>query len=163
MSLIFPIVFSFHPMFWDAVPLVSQVKSLVQACSGDMQGALETQENFSRQCPVVSQCRSLVHAVQGDNDQALKVQEEFATGPGLSMVQGAAVALTLRSSPILSMATGAALEACKKMASNSTSEGGEKVRGVLDEMIETQRLQTNDLKNIYVKSSNALINAKSFN
>ncbi len=60
-------------MFWDAIPVISQVKSLVQACAGDMKGATETQENFSRQCPVVSQCRSLAHAAMGDNEQALKV------------------------------------------------------------------------------------------
>ncbi len=70
----------------DALPVLSQVKSLVRVCNGDFKGALETQDNFSRQCPVVSQCRSLVHAVQGDNDQALKVQEEFATGPGLAVL-----------------------------------------------------------------------------
>ena len=52
----------------DSVPVVSQTKSLVQAISGDTEGARKTQENFSRQCPVVSQTRSLVEVSMGDTD-----------------------------------------------------------------------------------------------
>ena len=32
----------------DSVPVVSQTKSLVQAISGDAEGARKTQENFAR-------------------------------------------------------------------------------------------------------------------
>ena len=44
----------------DSVPIVSQIKSLVQVASGDAEAAKETQENFIRLAPVVSQVNSLV-------------------------------------------------------------------------------------------------------
>ncbi|KAI9324578.1 hypothetical protein DFJ73DRAFT_915618 [Zopfochytrium polystomum] len=67
----------------DALPVLSQVKSLVQFISGDSEGAKETQENFSRQLPVVPQLRSLVECIKGDNDAARSTQEscgEFLLG-----------------------------------------------------------------------------------
>ena len=64
----------------DSIPVVSQAKSLVQVIGGDADGALRTQENFSRQCPVVSQTRSLVEVSAGDPEAARKTQEEFGRG-----------------------------------------------------------------------------------
>ena len=64
----------------DSVPVVSQTKSLVQAISGDTEGARRTQENFSRQCPVVSQARSLVEVSMGDPDAAAETQKQFVKG-----------------------------------------------------------------------------------
>ena len=48
----------------DSIPVVSQVKSLVQVIDGDAEGARRTQENFSKIAPVVSQVRSLVHYIE---------------------------------------------------------------------------------------------------
>ena len=61
----------------DSVPVVSQVKSLVQAISGDMEGAKKTQEQFIRTGLVASQVNSAVVAIQGDHAEARKIQEEF--------------------------------------------------------------------------------------
>lgn len=61
----------------NAVPVVSQIKSAVQAIGGDLEGAGRTQEEFSKQCPVVSQVRSAVEASLGDPDAALRTQIEF--------------------------------------------------------------------------------------
>ena len=80
----------------DSVPVVSQTKSLVQAVAGDTEGALRTQENFSRQCPVVSQTRSLVEVSIGDPQAALETQKQFAQSmndladslPGIGHVKG---------------------------------------------------------------------------
>lgn len=73
--------FSFVPFgwasSWDGVAVISQVKSLVQAIAGDMDGARQTQENFLRQMPVVSQITSAVQAATGDLDGARKTQEQF--------------------------------------------------------------------------------------
>ena len=44
----------------DSIPIVSQIKSLVQVANGDAEAAKTTQENFMRQAPVVSQVNSLV-------------------------------------------------------------------------------------------------------
>ena len=81
----------------DWIPIVSQVKSLVQVIGGDAEGARRTQENFSKQCPVVSQVRSAVEAIGGDEEAARKTQMEFvhnvsnfADGvPGVGHVKGA--------------------------------------------------------------------------
>jgi len=64
----------------DSVPVVSQTKSLVQAISGDTDGARRTQNNFSRQCPVVSQTRSLVEVTMGDANAAAETQKQFVQG-----------------------------------------------------------------------------------
>jgi len=60
----------------DAFPVISQVKSLIQAISGDLDGAEQTQINFSQQCPVVSQIRSAVEASCGDCEAAEQTQIE---------------------------------------------------------------------------------------
>lgn len=60
----------------DSIPVVSQVKSLVQVISGDSDAAKRTQENFIRTAPVAAQINSLVHYVQGNNEEALKIQQE---------------------------------------------------------------------------------------
>ena len=49
--------------FWDAIPVISQIKSLVQVIGGDAKGARETQEKFLRTAPIVSQANSLGHAI----------------------------------------------------------------------------------------------------
>ncbi|KAJ3113298.1 hypothetical protein HDU96_003567 [Phlyctochytrium bullatum] len=59
----------------DWIPVVSQVKSLIQAIAGDAKGALKTQQTFSQTCPVVSQIRSLVEAtILGDPVAAAETQ-----------------------------------------------------------------------------------------
>lgn len=63
----------------DWLPVVSQVKSLVQVLCGDAEGATQTQINFSRQCPVVSQLRSVVELSLGDGQEALETQKECGT------------------------------------------------------------------------------------
>ena len=62
----------------NSVPVASQMKSLVQAMHGDMDGARETQLDFIRRSPVVSQLNSLGQAIIGDNKEALRIQHEFA-------------------------------------------------------------------------------------
>ncbi|KAF6198576.1 hypothetical protein GE061_008324 [Apolygus lucorum] len=64
--------------FFDSLPLISQLKSLVQVISGDADGAKRTQENFVNTAAVVSQVKSLVHAIEGDNEAARKTQEAYA-------------------------------------------------------------------------------------
>lgn len=39
----------------DAIPVLSQIKSAVQAGCGDLHGAEQTQHSFSKQCAIVSQ------------------------------------------------------------------------------------------------------------
>lgn len=63
--------------FWDGLPIVSQMKSAVQAIGGDLDGARQTQENFAKQMPVISQVTSAVQAATGDLDGARKTQEQF--------------------------------------------------------------------------------------
>ena len=58
----------------DAIPLLSQAKSLFQAVCLDLDGARKTQENFSRQCPVVSQVRSAYEWAAGDSEAAKETQ-----------------------------------------------------------------------------------------
>ena len=47
----------------NSVPVVSQVKSLVQVIAGDEAGAKQTQEEFARTGILVSQFNSLGHAM----------------------------------------------------------------------------------------------------
>ena len=47
----------------DSIPVISQVKSLVQVASGDEQGAKVTQQNFLRTGPIASQVYSAVLAI----------------------------------------------------------------------------------------------------
>jgi hypothetical protein len=64
----------------DSLPVISQLKSAVQAMSGDLEGAKRTQENFSQQAPVVSQVTSIVQAASGDAEGARRTQEAFGNG-----------------------------------------------------------------------------------
>lgn len=61
----------------DWLPVVSQLKSAVQAITGDTEGARKTQENFVNQCPIVSQSKSAVQAISGDREGAERTQWEF--------------------------------------------------------------------------------------
>ena len=67
----------------DSIPVVSQVKSLVQVIGGDEEGALHTQQNFIRTAPVAAQINSLVQYAQGNETEALRIQEEH----GQAMLQ----------------------------------------------------------------------------
>ena len=62
----------------DWIPVVSQVKSLVQVIAGDVAGAKETQDNFSRQCPIVAPMRAAVEGLSGDTRAAEKTMEQCA-------------------------------------------------------------------------------------
>ena len=77
----------------NTVPVISQIKSAVEACSGDLEAALETQEEFSRKCIFVSQIRSAVEAGLGDCEAALETQVLFASEidafPVLSQIKSA--------------------------------------------------------------------------
>ena len=62
----------------DGIPVVSQLKSAVQALSGDTKGARKTQERFVKTCPIVSQTYSLKQiAVDRDYAGAINTQLEF--------------------------------------------------------------------------------------
>lgn len=61
----------------DSIPLISQVKSLVQVIGGDAAAARKTQENFARQGILVSQLNSLGQSIAGNNREAERIQEEF--------------------------------------------------------------------------------------
>lgn len=63
--------------FWDTIPVVSQVKSAVQAIAGDSEAARQTQINFANQMPVVSQIKSAVEAATGDEEAARRTQIHF--------------------------------------------------------------------------------------
>lgn len=63
----------------QSTPGLSQVISLAQVVQGDVEGARQTQEQFSRTAPVVSQVRSLVEVSMGDHQAALGTQMEFAS------------------------------------------------------------------------------------
>ena len=47
----------------NSVPVVSQVKSLVQVIAGNETAAKQTQEEFARTAIIVSQFNSLGHAI----------------------------------------------------------------------------------------------------
>lgn len=59
------------------LPIVSQLKSFVQACDSDYEGARETQVDFVETCPIVSQITSAVQAAQGDSKSARETQVKF--------------------------------------------------------------------------------------
>lgn len=63
----------------NTVPVISQIKSAVEACGGDLEAASRTQEEFSRKCIVVSQIRSAVEAGLGNFEAALETQIVFAS------------------------------------------------------------------------------------
>jgi hypothetical protein len=82
--------------FFKTMPLFSQAVSLSQLVAGDVEGARETQEQFSRRCPFVSQARSLVEAALGDFAAARATQDEFTrTCPGLSQARSVYEAVVL--------------------------------------------------------------------
>jgi hypothetical protein len=61
----------------DCIPVVSQIKSVVQCGIGDWEGASTTQDNFTKQCIIVSQVRSVVEHIQGDEEAANDTIEVF--------------------------------------------------------------------------------------
>lgn len=61
----------------DWIPGISQTKSLFQVMSGNVAGAIKTQENFTRQCPVVSQVRSISEITTGNTMAAKATHNEF--------------------------------------------------------------------------------------
>lgn len=63
--------------YWDGVPVISQIKSLVHVIRGDSNSARVTQENFLDQAPVVSQIKSIVQAAHGDGQGAVDTQMKF--------------------------------------------------------------------------------------
>ena len=71
----------------DSIPIVSQVKSLVQAISGDNKGALQTQEQFIRTGVIASQINSAIAAIHGDPEEAKRIQEEFGQ-ESLTIMEG---------------------------------------------------------------------------
>ena len=81
----------------DFLPIVSQLKSLTQAICGDLEGARQTQIDFSRKCPIVSQVRSAIEAIQGDQNAARETQLECLKNlsnimnavPGVGHLKGA--------------------------------------------------------------------------
>ena len=54
----------------DYIPGLSQAKSYVQLCCGDIKGAVKTQDNFTKKCPGVSQLRSVVQYAYGNTEGA---------------------------------------------------------------------------------------------
>lgn len=80
----------------DWIPLVAQVKSIVQISAGDEEGAKQTQETFAKRCPIVSQTVSVYQAFNGDMVGAKETQMEF-----LGMIND-----TVNSIPIVGHAKG---------------------------------------------------------
>ena len=83
----------------NKIPVISQVKSAIQAISGDTEGARKTQEEFLKETPVVSQVTSAVQAIAGDTEGARKTQEQFykntvLTTPVVSQTVSAVYAMT---------------------------------------------------------------------
>lgn len=73
---------------FKSLPVSSQFISFAQMLAGDLDGARETQENFTKRCPVVSQVRSAIQAASGDLEGARATQEEFSvTCPVVSQVR----------------------------------------------------------------------------
>ena len=66
--------------FIDGVPLLSQLKSLIQVIKGDPEGAKKTQENFTMQAPWLSQGRSIYETLSGDKEGAKKTADRFGKG-----------------------------------------------------------------------------------
>lgn len=58
----------------DNYPVVSQMKSLLQASSGDMKGARETQDNFLNATPVVGDATYFYKLAKGDSRGAKKTR-----------------------------------------------------------------------------------------
>jgi len=101
---------------WDSIPIVSQVKSAVQAIGGDSNGARQTQENFSRGFPLVAPVRAVVEHASGNHEEAKKTwsylgknYEGWVDGtPGLGHIKGGihyAIGDTQRGDEIMKAAT----------------------------------------------------------
>lgn len=74
----------------DWIPVVSQLKSLVQWASGDAEGALETQFNFIKKCPVVAQVTGTVAVTMGhvNGDRGCVEFGEEALRQGTETING---------------------------------------------------------------------------
>lgn len=68
--------------YWDMLPLLSQIKSGFQLLSGDLDGALQTQDNFFNDGFVTSQARSVYALVTGRPGEAWAIQKEFGANLG---------------------------------------------------------------------------------
>ena len=64
----------------NSIPVISQLKSVVDASLGNVSAAEKTQQEFCTKCIVISQLKSVVLASMGDFDGALMNQIEFADG-----------------------------------------------------------------------------------
>jgi len=89
-----------HIALMDWISFVSQTKSAIQAVRGDLPGARETQQNFSRQCPIVSQCRWLTERGLGREEEARDTLAAFLetlprVAVAAAMATAGAVALPL--------------------------------------------------------------------
>jgi hypothetical protein len=73
------------------LPVIAQLKSLVQVTIGDKKGALKTQERFVRECMLTSQIFSLIQSIKGDNEGAIKTQKMFLKATA-NMIDGIPVA-----------------------------------------------------------------------
>jgi hypothetical protein len=56
-------------------PGISQLKSIVQALTGDLDGAKQTQTDFLESFPVASQLTSLYYSIKGEESEAVRVQK----------------------------------------------------------------------------------------
>lgn len=61
----------------DAVPVLSQIKSLWEWANGKSHCAKRTQEGFVRKAPIISQITSAVQAISGDEEAARQTQITF--------------------------------------------------------------------------------------
>ncbi|OQV23298.1 putative Chitinase A1 [Hypsibius exemplaris] len=114
--------------FWDSIPGVSQIKSLVQVVSGDSEGAKKTQENFLNTAPVVSQVKSAVQAATGDTEGAAETQKKFA-GNLEEAVQGVPVLGHIDGAIHYAVGDKAGGEAAMKSASRSVAVIGGAIVG----------------------------------
>ena len=85
----------------DWVPGISQTKSLIQAVSGNIEGARQTQRNFTDSFPIVSQAKSFHYFLKHDPMKARDIQKRFLQNaaplineamnstPGLGHIKGA--------------------------------------------------------------------------
>lgn len=83
--------------FWDMVPIVSQLKALVQGLSGDLKAGDQTTINFINEGIGPAQFRSVYYLLIGDFDKAIDIQKKFGENleplldstPGLGHLKGA--------------------------------------------------------------------------
>ena len=61
----------------DTVPIISQIKSILQLLFGQKSRALETQINFVDATPLLSQLKSLYELFNNDLVKAIKTQKNF--------------------------------------------------------------------------------------